>query len=139
MDISRENVAWAAGLFEGEGSIIWATVRNRNPKLPPWKRCGLSLHMTDEDVVRKFHSIVGVGKVNGPYNYSTKNTKRKSSCYWNVQSFEKMQAVIVMFWPWLGERRRNRYKEILALELQERPTSKGPKRNTKTGRFDRNV
>ena len=138
MDINREDLAWAGGLFEGEGSINWSKIKNRNPKLPPWGVCGMSLHMTDEDVVRKFHKIVGIGRVHGPYNYSTKSIKRKSSWYWCIQTFERVQAIAAILWPWLGTRRRCQYKEVFKLEMQARPPgrTKGARRSTVNGRFE---
>lgn len=54
-------MAWAAGLFEGEGSV---TI-NKGHK--GRKHLLLSLPSTDLDVVLKFHSVVGIGTVNGPY------------------------------------------------------------------------
>jgi hypothetical protein len=48
---SAEEIAWAAGLFEGEGSI---TRFGRPGKFD----LRVSLNMTDEDVVRRFDAIV---------------------------------------------------------------------------------
>jgi hypothetical protein len=53
---SAEEIAWAAGLFEGEGSI---TRFGRSGKFD----LRVSLNMTDEDVVRRFDAIVDRGKV----------------------------------------------------------------------------
>lgn len=131
----REDMAWAAGLFEGEGSIVWTSVPPRNNTKKRHYRCQLSLHSTDEDVVRRFHKVIGIGVVNGPYNYSTKKTKRKPSWYWAVGSHERVQAAIAMMWPWLCSRRRERAKEVLALELLERPA--GSYRRDAAGRYYR--
>ena len=135
MDINRESVAWAAGLFEGEGSIVWCSLKNRNPKLEPWRVCQLSLHSTDEDVVRRFASVIGIGKVYGPYRYPTREVpNRKPSWYWGVQNFERCQFVLALLWPWLCNRRRNKALEVLRLELQERPAGHN-RRDKKSGRF----
>jgi hypothetical protein len=52
-----EQLAWAAGLFEGEGTITM---------------CGLTftlqLKNTDESVVDRFIEIVELGHVYGPYD-----------------------------------------------------------------------
>jgi hypothetical protein len=97
------DVAWAAGLFEGEGSVIMTSARvGKTPKL--------ALSMTDEDVVRRFYQKVGLGHVNGPY-IRTDGTKPQWA--WNVTSFEKVQALIAQWWPWLGSRRRARATEVL--------------------------
>lgn len=51
-----EEIAWAAGLFEGEGCMT----RSGSQKV-------MRLVSTDEDTVRRFWEIVAVGKVYGPY------------------------------------------------------------------------
>jgi hypothetical protein len=53
-------IAWAAGLFEGEGSIHFPTGARVAVRM--------ELTMTDEDVVRRFHKAVKCGKFYGPYN-----------------------------------------------------------------------
>jgi len=60
------DTAWAAGLFEGEGSVCWLNMSTTNQRRVP----NLGLSTTDEDVIRRFHSIVGVGFVYGPYSNS---------------------------------------------------------------------
>ena len=57
--------AWAAGLFEGEGSftLMGKTVRSGRFYLE------LQITSTDEDVIRKFHRVIGVGNVYGPYEH----------------------------------------------------------------------
>jgi hypothetical protein len=52
----REEVAWAAGLFEGEGCL---TITSGQPVM--------RLNSTDEDAPQRFYEIVGAGKVYGPY------------------------------------------------------------------------
>src|SRR5207245_5183125 len=54
MSQSAEDIAWAAGLFEGEGSITQSGGRVR-----------LSLKMTDEESVRRFAKIIQRGTVYG--------------------------------------------------------------------------
>jgi len=51
-------IAWAAGLFEGEGSITQSG-----------GILHLRLKMTDESVVRRFEEAVRYGEVYGPYDY----------------------------------------------------------------------
>lgn len=69
------------------------------------------LTSTDEDVVRRFASAVGVGRVSGPYQYTG---NRKPYWRWQASGFERTQAVIAMLWPGLGARRRARAVEVLA-------------------------
>jgi hypothetical protein len=96
----RESLAWAAGLFEGEGSISGRLIGA--PRM--------SLGMTDEDVVQCFHVVVGCGKLRHQDPHGLGN---KDLTVWAVQRFEHVQALVAMFWPWLGERRRARAVECL--------------------------
>lgn len=88
------NVAWAAGLFEGEGSI---SLKKQTMQL--------ALGMSDFDVVDRFQKVIGIGKVYGPYQ-----DKRKSSYKpmwtWACSGHKNCQAVLAALWGFLGERRR---------------------------------
>ena len=125
MDKTKEDLAWAAGLFEGEGCFCWVKIPNRNNRPTPYSYCQASLHTTDKDVLEKFVSVIGFGKVNGPYIYTSKTIPmRKPSWYWAIRGYDRFQAVVDMLWPWLGKRRRAKAKEVLALELKKRPVGK---------------
>src|SRR6266511_1562567 len=59
-----------------------------------------------------FEAIIGFGR-----RYMDKPTKYKSGKVfhrWQTTKFEHTQALIALLWPWLGDRRRARAKEILA-------------------------
>lgn len=88
------DIAWSAGLFEGEGCATFSDGR-RQPRA--------SINMTDEDVVRKFHHIVGRGNVR---RYDPYQPNRKAQWQWSVQSGADVLHVLGMLWPYLGERRR---------------------------------
>lgn len=107
---TRENLAWAAGLFEGEGSIGRHNLKRGGR--PQWR---MTMASTDEDVLRRFHEIVGVGHISGPYCH--KNPKHKP--YWQWCNIRRawVFALLVAFWPWLCMRRR----EKAAQAIQELP------------------
>lgn len=100
-----EKTAWAAGFFEGEG-----TIRYHNG------RVHLSLGNTDKDVLDRFADVVG-GKVMGPYKGQGKKTPShyKPVYQWYTSSIENTQAILRLFWPYLGERRRSKAAEVIAL------------------------
>jgi hypothetical protein len=104
--------AWAAGLFEGEGSIQVPGKRSNRPgNRLPW----LSMGTTDKDVLDRFTAVVG-GKVRGPYRGQGKNTPEhyKPIWHWQLTGIERVQATLREFWPYLGERRRARAGEAIA-------------------------
>lgn len=106
------DLAWAAGLFEGEGFIGF----NRSTSDSEHRPRGyltLELRMTDEDVVRRFASIVGVGSVNGPYL-----PKKGGKPFWGWRTSGTRAKPLTendLFVGWLGERRKKRLAEVLTM------------------------
>lgn len=98
----REELAWAAGIFDGEGYI---GVVNR--RVPSHGRRVPQLHVYvdqyhDREVVDRFCAAVGVGKVTdrirpgGVHDF-----------YWRVNSLEDVQATVALLWPWLSSPKRD--------------------------------
>lgn len=103
------DLAWAAGLFEGEGCISHNKIAPR-----------ASISMSDEDVVRRFHRLIGMGSVAA--------TPRKKEGYkdlwtWTVAGYKSTQYVMALLWQWLGVRRKARTEEILK-QFQNGPVRK---------------
>jgi hypothetical protein len=97
---STEDVAWAAGLFEGEGSFyIW---RKKS-------QARASMTSTDRDVLERFIEIVGIGTIIIPATIEG----RKDRFMWTIAGYDRVKAVIDLFEPWLGERRRIQAAEVL--------------------------
>jgi hypothetical protein len=83
-------LAWAAGLFEGEGCISRANTKS--------VRLDLALKARDADVIRRFRRVLQRGKIYGPY--------RNGMLHWLVFGREASVSVLLDLWPWLGKRRR---------------------------------
>lgn len=100
-------IIWAAGLFEGEGSICVHTSAGKYV----YKRVHLALSTTDEDVVRRFHAAVGLGTINGPYQGTNKR-------YWQWRvTGTKARVVLERLLPYLGERRTAKAEEVKSVCL----------------------
>jgi hypothetical protein len=97
MPTPAEEIAWAAGLFEGEGCM---TVSGGQPMM--------RLNSTDEDTPQRFCEIVAAGKVYGPYR---RPPPRKPVWIWVAYGIDAMLTV-QLIGPWFGERRRRRAKEL---------------------------
>ena len=108
---AREELAWAGGLFEGEGWIThgWNTNQNTGKNKFPRPQVGLGMVARDEAILRRFALALGFGKIYGPYQ-----TKHQPQLRWLANSFEHCQASIAMLWPWLGERRRDQARAMYA-------------------------
>lgn len=106
---------WAAGLFEGEGCIVIRTDKRDN-----WGRkiVALQLKMTDRDVVERFGTVMGVGRVSGPHP----NGRLKPQYIWKAAARRDVQSVLNKMLPFLGERRTSKAREAQIL-FQVQPVS----------------
>jgi hypothetical protein len=98
----REALAWAAGFFDGEGSVF---CHKKEPRLQ------VSISQIDPRVLDKFAEAVGLGKVYGPFKGSTPQTPR-----WNyvIQNIEGAYAVFDLLSPWLGEVKKQQFLRAFA-------------------------
>lgn len=103
---SDQLMAWAAGLYEGEGSIFWHTANN-GPRM--------QLSSTDHDVLARFVDVVGVGRIYGPYVKAA--PARLPRWDWQIGGHAKCCRLMTAFAPYLGERRRAKAVEVLGHEL----------------------
>lgn len=97
--VSREEAAWLAGLFEGEG---WICVQNRN--------AALGAQMSDLQVLENFQKLLGCGNI---HQRKLHAPNRKPQWTWRVCNFQEVQATIAYMWNGLGTRRKARAKEVL--------------------------
>jgi hypothetical protein len=102
---NREEIIWAAGLFEGEGTIgCW--------RQPTSQRNGVTLTtrivMTDEDIMHRFADALDSFGLELKINKAGRLYGGEKKLRYTIQTyqFEKSQAIITMFWSWLGSRRR---------------------------------
>lgn len=109
---STELLAWAAGFFEGEGSITECRGRLR-----------AQLKNTDVEVLHRFADIVGVGVVYGPYRRrSTDGFRRKPAWLWVAEEYDALDA-LALLGPWLGRRRLARALELTGIAFGPTPPS----------------
>lgn len=97
---AETDIAWAAGLFEGEGCI------HLNSQRYLW----VSLASTDQDVLERFCRIVGVGSARPK---KKARPHHKPSWQWQVTGGKGVH-VLRMLLPELGERRGAAAKDALA-------------------------
>jgi hypothetical protein len=74
----------------------------------------MELGMTDEDVIMKFFAVIGCGKVYGPYIRNGKSGfRRKPIWRWKLWDREEVEFIYSLFQPYLGQRRLQRFREVL--------------------------
>lgn len=99
------DIAWAAGLFEGEGSITF----NDQPRSMP----KLALMTTDRDVVERFLDVVGCGAIHPSSVKRNRLAGYKPAWSWTVHGLPAW-AVYQQLRPYLGERRQARGDEVFS-------------------------
>lgn len=101
-------VAWAGGLFEGQGAL---ELRLDGSVL-------LSLASTDEDVIDRFRFVVGAGRLCS--EPPGRSGRRKRTWRLDIVQVEDVLRVITLLYPWLGERRKARADEVVAILCHSR-------------------
>jgi hypothetical protein len=95
------SIAWAAGLFEGEGTIVDSTGSVQ-----------LRIKMTDLDVLEKLLDVSGVGEIYEPYESGSRDGHlRKPHWIW-ICAEPFVRKVCEAMPPWLGQRRIARAREM---------------------------
>lgn len=99
--VDREALAWAAGFFDGEGTIAAYHHRGADRAAKPVIR----IAQVDRRPLDRFRLAVGRGSVIGPIIPKGHKTWSEHHAY-KLTNFEEVQAVIVMLWPFLSEPKR---------------------------------
>jgi len=89
-----EEIAWAAGLFDGEGSI---TNTDRDLQL--------LLKNTDFELVERFERVVARGRVYGPYTHRPADRYPRKPYWMWVAHGDAAHDVVDLLGPWLSQRR----------------------------------
>jgi hypothetical protein len=111
------DVAWAAGLFEGEG--CWNVHVRKSGQVQIQAR----LAMTDRDVVERFWSIVGFGHLRTRDSGVHREKGWMPLHEWSVAEAAKMRELVALFLPYMGDRRRAKALEVLdaGVDIKEHP------------------
>lgn len=121
MIVDREQLAWAAGFFDGEGCITLSHRGSRYMGLSlsiGQKLVGPELIWGESESLVKFQEAVQIGNIGKIYP----DYRNGSSlyCQYRVSGYEQIQAIVAMLWPWLGEIKRNKWIECRKLYLENR-------------------
>lgn len=108
---SAVEIAWLAGLLEGEGSFLMI----RSSKVYRYPQ--IVVNMTDRDVIVRVAGLFG-GSV---YDIPRYVEGRKLSYRAQITGSGAAQWMMDLY-PWLGERRRSRIDKVLAEYRAQEPT-----------------
>jgi hypothetical protein len=94
-------LAWAAGVFEGEGCIRLTTTNGST-----YGR--LCMNMTDYDVMERFHKIMG-----GNFRNAGKLPSGKTKWDWDIGQTKLVRLALIKLLPFLGNRRAHKALDVL--------------------------
>lgn len=115
MNWSRENLAYIAGLLEGEGNFNFFTRKGRTGQYIKSKAYQISVGTTDKDIADKLQKLLGLGKVFGPYMKlgNSKITPRKPIYQYKISTKEHVYAVCAAVYEFMGDRRKQAIQNLM--------------------------
>ena len=105
-------IAWCAGLFEGEGSLF--VVNQPSKKKVNYQYIRMTLKMTDYDVVLRFASTVRVGTIRAqtPIGKRKQPSHYKRYYVWQLSNRTQVINLMTLLHRYLGARRRAKMVEL---------------------------
>ena len=101
----REELAWAAGFYDGEGCTTLRHHQTRPGRRPVVR---LSIKQVERGPLDRFREAVGgIGAVYGPYLHGLRQDGSRKWIYtYSTSTWRESQAVIAMLWTFLSEPKR---------------------------------
>jgi hypothetical protein len=109
--IDREELAWAAGFFDGEGSTLTVDAKRKYPWIAITQ--GGTVDAPPAVLVRFRAAVGNVGHIEGPDVY-VDQPDWLARWVFRVAGFELVQMVLGLLWHQLGEVKRNQAHRVLA-------------------------
>jgi hypothetical protein len=104
--------AWAAGVFEGEGSAVCRPMSRKRPG--QWQR-RLQVAMSDRDVLERFRDVVGAGQVRSTKTpeFTHLGARRRPMFIWTCSKWPEIERIARTLLPWLGAKRTGQVGVLL--------------------------
>jgi len=111
---AEQDLAWAAGIFDGEGSTSTYLTK---PRMTPRRQMAVSQGGLPGDapaVLVRFKEIVRVGSITGPYD---------GLYYWKITKNDDVDLVGAVLWRYLSREKRRQFE---AAAMRMRRSAPGP-------------
>ena len=103
-----QDIAYIAGLFDGEGSIYYAKRKEKKKKhngegyrYSNSQRISMEITMTDRSVLEWVHEVLGVGTLNKKPRKGRRKDGTKYLMQWKWRcTFRDAYYVCCLLWPW---------------------------------------
>lgn len=106
-----EQVAWIAGIIEGEGSFIAERRRSGRYATRIYASARIQVQMTDLDVIEKLRTLAG-GTIN---TYVDKRPQCKDQYRWTFRGYENVVLMTDLLRPWMFSRRTGQMDRMLEI------------------------
>jgi hypothetical protein len=104
--------AWAAGLYDGEGSTYLTNHRTHLGYRTAEARITQGSVGGSPEVLRRFLTVVEVGRLYGPYRQVIGH---QDVYRWNASARSDVQKCMSTLWPWLGPVKRDQAEAVFAV------------------------
>ena len=102
--------AWAAGLYDGEGSTYLLDHRSHEG----YRIAEAAITQLSDggapEVLRRFAAVVGVGHINGPYS---QRDAHAAVYRWKSRARRDVERLLAIMWPWLSAVKRAQAQQVL--------------------------
>jgi hypothetical protein len=125
--LDREELAWAAGFFDGEGTAVLAGANSsrRHPisgrrRDYPTPALAVTQHY-DPETIHRFHdAVLRLGTVSGPH--SSKGTANHPRWSWSSRRPHETIAVVGLLWRFLSGPKRQQIAGVMSAYLVDAQT-----------------
>ena len=104
--MDNDDLAWVAGLLEGDG-FFWKQTSRRG-----YVRVGVGVKSTDEDVLRYLERLIPESRIRGPFE--PRSLGKKPYWHWELGLRLVVIDLLKQIRPWMGKRRTEQIDAVLA-------------------------
>ena len=119
-------LAWAAGFFDGEGSVFVNNNKRSKGgttgKMYSLVSVDISVAQVRREPLDRFHAAVGIGTVNGPY---APRSNQQPHFRFNASGRPSVLHIATALWPYLSQPKREQFHRCWD-DLRSKTTRKSP-------------
>lgn len=110
-----ERLAWAGGLYDGEGSASLSAHRTHEGHFSPEVAVTQSGEMCPE-VLERLRNIMGRGRIYGPY---TQEGATLPVFRWKTSAQSDVESSLYLLAPWIGRVKRDQARRVLRVLVEQ--------------------
>jgi hypothetical protein len=110
-----ELLAWAGGLYDGEGSASLSPHRTHEGHFSPEVAVTQS-GLTCPQVLERLRAVVGCGRIYGPY---TQDGATLPVFRWKAAALDDVEYSVYVLAPWIGTVKRDQARRVLRILVEQ--------------------